>query len=147
MKEITLSNRQRSVKLNLPWLEKLSQVALPECLKHPARKNTVLAGLENVDVIIVSDKVIASLHRRFMNVKGPTDVITFDHGEIIISAQTAKTYAAKYRQRIDHEVGLYIIHGLLHLNGYGDKEPGEAAVMHQLQHKILQACLAHNHCQ
>ena len=48
-------------------------------------------------------------------------MITFEHGEIVISAQTAAENAAKYGKRLDHEVALYIIHGLLHLNGYEDK--------------------------
>ncbi len=142
MIQITLSNRQRGVKLNSAWLVRFSEKALAECLKHPLRKKTVLAGLENVDVVIVSDKVIAGIHRRFMNVEGPTDVITFDHGEIIISAPMARIHARKFGKPIDHEIGLYIIHGLLHLNGYGDKTGEEARVMHKLQSRILAACLA-----
>ena len=130
------------MKLNTPWLSRFSKTALAECIKHPLRKKTVLTGLENVDVIIVSDKVIAGLHRRFMNVEGPTDVITFDHGEIVISAPMARTYAKKFGKSLDHEIGLYIIHGLLHLNGYGDKTVKEARVMHKLQSRILATCLA-----
>jgi probable rRNA maturation factor len=140
--QITFSNRQRSVKLNVAWLGRFSKTALAECLKHPLRKGTVLTGLGNVDVVIVSDKVIADLHRRFMNVKGPTDVITFDHGEIIISAPMAQTYAKKFGKPLDHEIGLYIIHGLLHLNGYQDKASEEARAMHKLQNQILGTCLA-----
>ena len=105
-----------------------------------------MAGLENVDVTIVSDRVIADLHLRFMNVKGPTDVITFDHGEIIISAPMAKIYAEKFGKPLDHEIGLYIIHGLLHLNGYKDKAPADARAMHKLQNQILKICLANPLC-
>jgi probable rRNA maturation factor len=140
--QITFNNRQRSVKLNTAWLGRFSKTALAECLKHPFGKETVLTGLENVDVIIVSDRVIADIHRRFMNVKGPTDVITFDHGEIIISAPMARAHAKKFGKPLDHEIGLYIIHGLLHLNGYRDKAGDEARAMHKLQNQILAGCLA-----
>jgi probable rRNA maturation factor len=139
--EITLSNRQRSVQLDVPWLRRFSKIALAECLNHPACPKPVLPALESVDVVIVSDRVIADVHRRFMNIPGPTDVITFDHGEILISAQTAGINAAKYNKPLDHEAGLYIIHGLLHLNGYTDKMEGEARRMHKLQNQILDACL------
>ena len=137
MIQITFSNRQRSVKLNTEWLDRFSKIALAECLKHPLHKETVLTGLENVDVIIVSDKVSADIHWRFMQVKGPTDVITFDHGEIIISAPMAQIYADKYGKPLDHEIGLYVIHGLLHLNGYKDKAAEDARAMHKLQNRIL----------
>ncbi|HWB61391.1 MAG TPA: rRNA maturation RNase YbeY [Chthoniobacteraceae bacterium] len=140
--EITFSNRQRAVKINTAWLANFSKIALAECLRHPPLQNAVLAGLEGVDVVIVSNKVISDIHRRFMDVDGPTDVITFDHGEIIISAPMARTQAREFGTRLDHEIGLYIIHGLLHLNGYDDKTTQEARVMHKLQNRVHTACLA-----
>src|SRR5580704_842177 len=124
--EISLSNRQRSVQLDLKWLRRFSKIALAECLKHQACSKPVLPGLENVDVVIVSDRVIADVHRRFMNIPGPTDVITFDHGEIVTSAQTAALYARQYGHGVDRELALYIIHGLLHLNGYDDHTRSDA---------------------
>lgn len=138
---ITLSNRQRSVRLDMRWLGRLSKIALAETVKHPAHSRPVLARLENIDVVIVSDRVIADVHRRFMNVEGATDVITFDHGEILISAQTAAMNARIYSKSPSEEVALYIIHGLLHLNGYTDKARDEARKMHRLQNKILTKCL------
>jgi probable rRNA maturation factor len=145
LNQITFSNRQRVVKLNAKWLARFSQTALSECLKHPRGTQTVLAGLQSVDVIIVSDKVIADIHRRFMNVEGPTDVITFDHGEIIISAQMARNHAKQFGKVLNHEIGLYIIHGLLHLSGYDDRSPRDAGIMHKLQNRIIDACLATSH--
>ena len=56
-----------------------------------------------------------------MNIPGPTDVITFEHGEIIISAADRRPVThANIGQPIEHELGLYIIHGILHLNGHDD---------------------------
>jgi probable rRNA maturation factor len=140
--QITLTNRQRSIKFDADWLRAFSEIALRECLLHPAYPGTVLPALENVDVIIVSDRVIADVHRRFMNIPGATDVITFDHGEILISATTALANTVKFNATLKHEIGLYIIHGLLHLNGYTDKIPLEAQKMAKLQNEILQACIA-----
>lgn len=95
-----------------------------------------------MEVSIVSDRVIAGVHDQFMGIPGATDVITFEHGEIITSAQTAQRQGQEYGQTVDHELALYIIHGLLHLNGYDDLKPQDAARMHQLQERLLQTCLA-----
>ena len=56
--------------------------------------------------------------------------------------QTAALYAAQYGQTLDHELALYIIHGLLHLNGYEDGTARDASRMHRLQERLLRACLA-----
>lgn len=140
--KITVQNRQRAVRVNLPWLRRFAAAALPICAEHSADGRFALRGLEEVEVAIVSDRVIAGVHQRFMNIPGPTDVITFEHGEIVMSAQTAQVYAAHYGQRVDLELALYTVHGLLHLNGYQDGTTRDAAHMRQLQQRIVRTCLA-----
>lgn len=136
--EITLHNRQRKVRFALDWLRRLAPAALAECLRHPARQSTPLSGqLPEVEVTFVSDATIARVHRDFMNIPGATDVITFDHGEIVISTETAQVNAAQYGRSLEAELALYVIHGLLHLHGYEDKEPAQFARMHALQERIL----------
>jgi probable rRNA maturation factor len=137
---INVSNRQRSLKVNKQWLENLASLAMAECLSRPAKPGGVLPRLENVDAVIVSDKAIATIHKQFLNEAEPTDVITFEHGEIVISAQTAQANAARYGSTLDREIGLYIIHGLLHLNGYTDLQSAGAREMENLQKSILVAC-------
>jgi len=82
------------------------------------------------------------VHRDFMNIPGPTDVITFAHGEIIISPETAQENAALYGRSLDEELARYLVHGLLHLSGYEDQTPEEAARMHALQERLLAECIA-----
>jgi probable rRNA maturation factor len=120
----------------------MAEVALVECTPHSADGRFALRSLPEVEISIVSDRVIADVHLRFMSIQGPTDVITFDHGEIVMSAQTAQQYAAQYGHSLDHELALYIIHGLLHLNGYEDATARDAARMRRLQERLLRACLA-----
>lgn len=139
--EITLYNRQRKLRFALPWLRRLAPEALAHALRHPAREGAPLADLSEVEVTFVSDAAIARVHRDFMDIPGATDVITFDHGEIVISTETARENAALYGRTLDEELALYLIHGLLHLNGYKDKEPRDAARMHALQERILAECL------
>jgi probable rRNA maturation factor len=98
--------------------------------------------LAEVEVTLVSDAKIAEVHKDFMDIPGATDVITFDHGEIVISAETAKANAAVYKRTYNEELARYVVHGLLHLNGYEDKEPAEHDRMHELQEEILAKCLS-----
>lgn len=88
-------------------------------------------------VLLVSDRRIAQLHRKFMNVSGPTDVLTFEHGEIFISVQMAQRNARLYQNSLMRELQLYIVHGLLHLRGFDDAERADARRMSSLQEKIL----------
>ena len=74
---------------------------------------------------------------RFLDDPTPTDVITFDHGEILVSADTARRQASEFGNAPDRELALYIIHGLLHLAGYRDKSPEEFEVMKAAQEEVL----------
>jgi probable rRNA maturation factor len=138
---IHVENRQRAVRVNLGWLRRFADAALVECAKHSDDGRFALRALPEVEVAIVSDRVIARVHVDFMGIEGPTDVITFDHGEIVMSAQTAAANATKYRHGIDEELALYIVHGLLHLNGYEDATPRDAGRMRKTQDRAMRTCL------
>lgn len=135
--EISVTNAQRKQRFDLIWLKRFAKKALAECLKHPACEQTVLPHLDEVAVRIVSDAEIARLHLEFMNIPGATDVITFEHGDIVISAETAAANARHYGKSLQEELALYLVHGLLHLNGYTDKEKREARRMGRLQERLL----------
>jgi probable rRNA maturation factor len=138
---IHVYNRQRTVRFDLGWLRRFAELALKECEGEGTARGAPLEGLEEIEVSIVSDRVIAEVHRKFMGVEGPTDVITFEHGEILISAQTAERQGREHGQRLEEELGLYIVHGILHLNGYDDLEEGAAARMKEAQGAILRRVL------
>lgn len=144
-KIITLYNRQRKVQFGLDWLESLAPLALKMVLEHPrGESHPPLPELQEVEVTFVSDKTIARIHRDFMNIPGATDVITFAHGEIIISTETARENAALYGRSLDEELARYLVHGLLHLNGYEDETKEQADQMHRVQEEILSASIAKN---
>ena len=134
---ITVRNRQRMVRVKLRSLQSFAARALNECLRLPARRAGVFAQLNEVSVVLVSDRRMAELHRRFLNEAGPTDVITFQHGEIVISAETARCQARAFRTSLEHELCLYIAHGLLHLRGYDDQTRSGAAEMKRLQEELV----------
>jgi probable rRNA maturation factor len=71
---------------------------------------------------------------------GPTDVLTFQHGEIFISVEMAKRQARVLGNALMRELQLYIVHGLLHLHGFDDRTPAGARKMKKAQEKILSDC-------
>ena len=91
--EVSLWNRQRTVGLEVKWLQARAAAAVPFCLELTGGGEAVLGRLETVEIVLVSDRVIAQVHRRFMNIPGAPDVITFEHGEIVVSATTARREA------------------------------------------------------
>ena len=114
--------------------------AWPKVLEA-ARRGSVLGGLEEIGIVLVSDRRIAALHDEFMADPAPTDVITFLHGEIVVSAETARREARQRGLRLPEEIARYAVHGLLHLAGWSDTGAGEAAEMRAVQEKILRRAL------
>lgn len=135
---VYVANRQRRVPVPLPWLRTFATAALPACL---TAAGGLPAEIEEYEVTVVSDKTIAQVHWDFMQLPDPTDVITFHHGEIVVSAETAQTRAQELGHSTAAEIGLYIIHGLLHLNGFDDTTPAARKRMHQVQDRIWRATL------
>jgi probable rRNA maturation factor len=118
-------------------VRRVAKEALRECEAAGVAKGGALEGLAEIEVSVVSDRAIAEVHERFMSIAGATDVITFEHGEIVIGAQTAARQAREYGQGIEEELGLYIIHGLLHLNGHDDLAAPAWARMRKAQAALL----------
>jgi len=135
--EITVRNLQRKVPVDVVDLEMFARKAAELCLGLPRRKKSDLAQLREISVLIVSDRKIASLHRQFMNESGPTDVITFQHGEIFVGAESARRNARRFGNAFERELRLYVVHGLLHLHGFDDRNAASARRMQVVQRKIL----------
>ena len=137
------SNRQRAVparQLALPTVRAALKTALP-LVREAERRESVLGQLEEIGIILVSDERISALHHEFMSDPTPTDVITFLHGEIVISAETAWREARRRKLPMAEETSRYAVHGLLHLAGWSDLDAVAAAEMRSVQEKILRRAL------
>ncbi len=93
---INVRNRQQKIPVNVTDLQIFAGKALHRCLQLRKRKPTDLDKLHEVFVWLISDRRMASLHRKFMHQTGPTDVLTFQHGEIFISVETAKRHVRAF---------------------------------------------------
>lgn len=91
-----------------------------------------------VTVAIVDDATIAQLHERFLDVAGPTDVLSFPSGEIVVSADTALREAKRRGIPPLHELQLYVVHGALHLAGYDDRSRDQQRRMRAAERRALE---------
>jgi probable rRNA maturation factor len=131
--QVRLLNRQRKYRVSVGGLLTFSQQLIPSVL------SVSRADLpEEILVVLVSDRKISAIHQQFMGIADPTDVITFQHGEIVISVETAARQAAEYRTNLLHELRLYIAHGLLHLAGYDDHSEDGFREMAKLQNELVE---------
>jgi rRNA maturation RNase YbeY len=89
------------------------------------------AGSWELTVALVSDERLQELHRDFMGIDEPTDIMTFPSeeqdeasrgGELVISVDHARTQAAAWGMTPVEEIRFLVVHGLLHLLGWRDDD-------------------------
>lgn len=97
--------------------------ALDPCLESSISRQAVLHTLSEVHFTVLGKPAMARVHRDFLNLRGPTDVITFPYGEILLCAPVAHERAGEFGHSTTAELLLYGIHGMLHLSGYDDLTP------------------------
>ena len=137
---VIVHNSQRKISINVAELEKFAGNAVQHSLQLQRRQRTDLRKLSEIFIWLISDRRMALLHRKFLGQSGPTDVMTFQHGEIFISVDTARRHARAFENSLLRELKLYIVHGLLHLHGFDDQTPSEAQKMKAAQERILRIC-------
>jgi probable rRNA maturation factor len=138
--DISVRNRQRKIPLNIADLQMFAAKAMRRCLQLHSQNDADLRKLREVFVWLISDRRMALLHRKFMHQTGPTDVLTFQHGEIFVSVETAQRHARAFENSLVNELRLYIAHGLLHLHGFDDRTQAGARKMKSIQERILRGC-------
>jgi rRNA maturation RNase YbeY len=97
-----------------------------------------------VNYIFCSDDYLLNLNQEFLGHNTLTDIITFDNsagreisGEIYISLERVNENSEKFRSNFGDELHRVMIHGILHLIGYGDKKPKEISVMRKKEEAYL----------
>ena len=103
----------------------------------------------------MTDQKICSLNKKFLGLNNATDVLSFDstdeevsytlspknvkevNGDIIISTDAAIKNAKRFNTSVEHELSLYVVHGVLHLLGYDDHSKNDIAKIRKKEKKIL----------
>jgi probable rRNA maturation factor len=140
--EVMIGNYQEITPIPEHWLtafEAVAHQASALALAHATSDDSPLSLLATLEIALVDDATSEQVHRDFMNQEGPTDVITFHHGEIVICAEVAQRQADEYGEPLAREILRYLVHGLLHLAGHEDEEPLERTAMESAQESIVTA--------
>ena len=107
----------------------------------------------DLTIMFVDPDPIAQLHMRWMNLEGPTDVMSFPMdelrpgdgrtvmegvlGDIVICPWVAAQQALAAGHNTMEEMMLLTIHGILHLLGYDHATPEQERQMFGLQRQLL----------
>ena len=131
-----------------------------------------LLSLENFElgIHLVRSTEMAHFNQAFLNHEGPTDVITFDHsdlvgddvrslkhktksepphvgsydgltGELYICYDVARTQAREFKTTWPEELVRYVVHGVLHLQGFDDHRPADRRTMKREENRLLRALI------
>jgi len=94
--------------------------------------------LGEINYIFCDDHYLYKINLKFLEHDTYTDIISFDNsegdelnGDIFISTDRVSDNAKEYKVDFSEELKRVMIHGILHLCGYVDKNESEAALMRQ----------------
>lgn len=100
-----------------------------------------------INFIFCSDEHLLGINRQYLDHDTYTDIITFDYskedvkqpvsGDIFISVERVKENAEKFSKSFENELQRVIIHGVLHLLGYKDKNKAAKEEMTKEEDKCL----------
>lgn len=96
-----------------------------------------------INFIYCSDEYLLGINQQYLNHDTYTDIITFDYSstqiesDIFISIDRIKENAVE--RNLDFEIELHriMIHGILHLLGYGDKTKKDKELMTEKENAYL----------
>ena len=129
---------------NLQELVPIDRGRMKEIVRAVLREEGVSEA--EITLAFVDNPTIRQLNKRYLDHDEPTDVLSFPLsrpgskqliGELVIGAEVAQAEAASRGHDVQAELALYVIHGLLHLCGYGDKSPAEAQEMRERERHYL----------
>lgn len=94
-----------------------------------ARKIVSGLGTEQLglDILITHDLAMQKLNRRFLNMEGPTNVLSFpgqegdksaSSGQLVVNVDAIKRESILYAQKPYVHLARLMIHGILHLAGF-----------------------------
>jgi probable rRNA maturation factor len=112
-----------------------------------------------LSIVLVDEPAMERLHVQWMDLPGPTDVMSFPMdelrpgsddeepepgllGDVVLCPSVAQKQAAEAGHTAAEELLLLTTHGILHLLGFDHAEPDEEKQMFELQRRLLLTFLA-----
>lgn len=145
---IEVLNESGEADVNEEMLIDVCSYALTAMDVHPEAEATIT---------LVDEPTMADLHVRWLDLDGPTDVMSFPMdeltpgsgrpdaqplgaamlGDIILCPAYARKQADMAEHDLAHELALLTVHGVLHLLGYDHVAPDDEREMFALQNELL----------
>ena len=136
----------------------LDEMELVACSRYVLEAMNVHPGAD-LCLKLVDEAAMEVLHVQWMDLPGPTDVMSFPMdelrpgrdgqepeegvlGDIVLCPSVAARQAAEAGHATEEELLLLTTHGILHLLGYDHAEPDEEREMFELQRRLLLTFLA-----
>ncbi|KKU48115.1 rRNA maturation RNase YbeY [Candidatus Uhrbacteria bacterium RIFCSPLOWO2_12_FULL_46_10] len=94
-------------------------------------------SFRELSLVIVGANTIRYLNRVYRKKDTPTDVLSFDYGEIIISFPLAQKQAREHNLSVADEIALLFTHGLLHIMGFNHKNKKDKNKMAEAERRLL----------
>lgn len=134
--KIQIINRQRRLSFSRKSIELFCSAALRSLDQPPS----------TLSVVLVGERAIHSLNRRYRQRDYSTDVLSFSYqdaimdgipflGEIVLAPEVAVRQAISRRATPERELRMLLLHGILHLLGY-DHE-ADRGRMNRIQKRLM----------
>lgn len=111
------------------------RVFVPD-VERIARRAARIAGGTGT-ILLASDQTVQRLNARHRGRNKPTNVLTFDSGDIALALGVVRREARAQRRPIRDHVAHLVVHGALHLRGHGHDDPGFARRMEMEEARLL----------
>ena len=116
-------------------------------------KRLHINSASELSILLVDEVAMATLHEKFMDEPGPTDVLSFPMdelregtaenlsegmlGDVVLCPAVAARQGETAGHSMEVELRLLLTHGILHLLGHDHAEPEEHKTMFGLQAQLL----------
>ena len=126
------------------------EVPLPKLKKRKSTnwiKDTIQAEgkrVGGISFIFCSDNYLLEVNKNYLDHDYFTDIITFDYvegflisGDIFISVDRVLDNSVEFKTTFENELNRILIHGVLHLLGYKDKDKKDKLLMTEKENIYL----------
>lgn len=103
-----------------------------------------------VNLVVIDDREMRRLNRRYRGMDKPTDVLSFGYeagpgdalvGDVYVSHETLSRDARRLGLEARHLAVRIVVHGLLHVIGYDHESDADAARMERRERAVLKRVL------
>ena len=124
------------------WIEVLNLNHIENWIESVAKEENKLIG--DLSIILGDDDWLLKYNQQYLNHDYYTDIITFDYseqnivsGDLLISVERVIANAKELSVSREKELNRVIVHGLLHLCGYGDNTKEKSRIIRKKEDYYL----------